>query len=319
MVDWSFLNDPVLRKAVAKALEHVKRLREKGKPWQDFELVEIGVPYHVFRRLVYEYDLFEVTYHSNKHTFYKFKVPIEEVEARLNESDLAESTATVPEEAKVAKTPDDFWATVEGYEDIKEVFLASLKADSPVHILLVGDPATGKSVMLMEVERLAGSVFVTAGTATAVGLRDILVDRKPKYLIIDELDKIRDPKDLSVLLTLMETGRVIVTKHRERREEHLKTWVFAACNSTKNLPRELLDRFLIFHLKPYDRETLKRVIVKALTMREGVARELAEYIAEKVANSYGSVRDAVKLARLSKTREDADRFWNIIMKYRKID
>jgi Holliday junction DNA helicase RuvB len=319
MVDWEFLKNPELRKAVVKALEHVKKLREKGKPWQDFELTEVGVPYHVFRRLVYDYDLFEVTYHSNRHTFYKFKVPIEEVEARLNEYDFAESTATIPEEKKVAKIPDDFWATVEGYEDIKEVFLASLKADNPVHILLVGDPATGKSVMLMEVERLAGSVFVTAGSATGVGLRDILVERKPKYLIIDELDKIRDPKDLSVLLTLMETGRVIVTKHREKREEYLKTWVFAACNSTKNLPRELLDRFLIFHLRAYDRETLKRVIVKTLTIREGFARELAEYIAEKVANSYGSVRDAVKLARLSKTREDADRFWSIIMKYRKID
>jgi len=311
------LNDPILRKAVVKALEHVKKLREKGRPWQDFELVEIGVPYHVFRKLVYEHGLFEVTYHSNKHTFYKFKVPVEEVEARLNEYDMAESTATIPEEAKEAKIPDDFWATVEGYEDIKEVFLASLKADNPVHILLVGDPATGKSAMLMEVERLAGSVFVTAGSATAVGLRDILVDRRPKYLIIDELDKIRDPKDLSVLLTLMETGRVIVVKHRERREEHMKTWVFAACNTAKGLPPELLDRFLVFHLKPYDRETLKRVIVKTLTMREGVARDLADYIAEKVANIYGSVRDAVKLARLAKTKEDVDKFLNIILKYRK--
>jgi MoxR-like ATPase len=230
---------------------------------------------------------------------------------------MAESTATIPEEAKVAKIPDDFWATVEGYEDIREVFLASLKADSPVHILLVGDPATGKSVMLMEVERLAGSVFVTAGTATHVGLRDILVDRKPRYLIIDELDKVRDPKDLSVLLTLMETGRVIVAKHKELREERLKTWVFAACNNTKNLPPELLDRFLVFHLKPYDKETLKKVIVKALTMREGVERELAEYIADKVANSYGSVRDAVKLARLAKTREEVDKLWGIVLKYRK--
>jgi hypothetical protein len=52
-------------------------------------------------------------------------------------------------------------------------------------------------------------------------------------------------------------------------------------------------------------------------MREGVVKDLAEYIAERVANSYGSVRDAIKLARLSKTREEVDRFWGIIMKYRK--
>jgi hypothetical protein len=54
-------------------------------------------------------------------------------------------------------------------------------------------------------------------------------------------------------------------------------------------------------------------------MREGVARELAEYIADRIANSYGSVRDAVKVARLAKTREEVDRFWGIVLKYRKID
>jgi MoxR-like ATPase len=117
----------------------------------------------------------------------------------------------------------------------------------------------------------------------------------------------------------METGRVIVARHKEMREERLKTWVFAACNSTRNLPRELLDRFLIFHLRPYDRETLKRVIVKALTMREGVARDLAEYIAEKVADSYGSVRDAIKIARLAKTKEGVDKFWGIVLRYRKVE
>ena len=316
MVDWGWLKEPELRKAVTRCLKHVKSLKEAGKTWEDFELSEVGVPYHIFRRLMYDYGLFINTYSSTKHKFYRFAVPIEEVEKRLNEYEVVEEAVVVPEEKKTIDIPPDFWAPIEGYDDIKEIFIASIKANNPIHILLVGPPGTGKSLMLMEVERLAGSVFVTAGGSTKAGLRDIIVERKPRFLIIDELDKVDNPKDLSTLLTLMESGRVVVAKHKSYREETLKTWVFAGANTTKGLPPELLDRFAKFYLKPYDQETLKRVIVKALVMREGVRKDLAEYIASEVARSYGSVRDAIRLARICNTVEDVDRYWAIMKKYK---
>jgi Holliday junction DNA helicase RuvB len=171
--------------------------------------------------------------------------------------------------------------------------------------------------MLMEVERLPGAIFITGGTTTKVGLRDILLDKKPRFLIIDELDKISNPDDVSVLLTLMESGRVIVTKHKEHREERMKTWVFAAANTTSRMPPELLDRFQRFYLRPYDDETLKRVIVKCLTTREKVDKSLAEYIADKVVAINGSVRDAIRLARLATTKEEVDKYWSIMKKYRR--
>lgn len=314
MVNWGWLENDRLREIVKRALNKVK-----NSPFKDFELAEIGVPWWEFRKLIYDYDLFEVTLKSRAHTFYRFKVPIEEVEKKIREYEELRSVAvTVPEESKAPDIPPDFWDTIEGYDDIKEVFIASLKADKPVHILLVGPPATAKSLMLMEVERLSGSVFITAGTATKVGIRDLLVEKKPRILIIDELDKISSPDDVSVLLTLMESGRVIVTKHKEHREIQLKTWVFAASNDTKRLPPELLDRFQVFYLRPYDKETLRRVIVKCLTRREGVPAELAEYIADKVVAGGGTVRDAIRLARLSKTKEDVDKYYEIMKKYNKI-
>jgi Holliday junction DNA helicase RuvB len=185
-----------------------------------------------------------------------------------------------------------------------------------VHILLIGPTGTAKSLILMEVERLRGSVFITGGSATKVGIRDILLEKRPRFLIIDELDKISSQDDISVLLTLMESGRVVVAKHREHREVRLKTWVFAAANTTKNLPPELLDRFQKFYLKSYDEETLKRVIAKCLVKREKTPEDLANYIAEVVAKSGGTVRDAIRLARISKTREDVDEYLAIIKKYR---
>ena len=317
MVDWDFLRDAKLRGIVERALNHVKKLKAEGKTWNDFELHEIKADWWDVRKLVYDYGIFEITYKSRSHTFYRFAVPIEEVEKRLAEFQLVEGEAfELEEEEKSEEIPPDFWETIEGYDDIKEVFLASLRAKSPVHILLVGPPSTGKSLMLMEVERLKGSVFITAGTATKVGIRDILIERRPRYLIIDELDKITNPNDLSVLLTLMESGRVVMTKHKAHEEVKLKTWVFAAANTTRGLPPELLDRFQKFYLREYDSETLKRVIVKCLVKREGVEQALAQYIAERIVAINGGVRDAIRIARLANTKEEVDKFVNIARKYR---
>jgi len=54
--------------------------------------------------------------------------------------------------------------------------------------------------MLMEIERLPGAIFITGGTTTKVGLRDILLDKKPRFLIIDELDKISSPDDIKCVV-----------------------------------------------------------------------------------------------------------------------
>jgi len=317
MADWGWLKDPELRKAVSKCLSHVKKLKEQGKTWEDFELSEVGVPYHIMRKLVYDYEMFEVTYKSRSHTFYKFAVPIEEVEKRLNESEIVVQPV-VDESKKFVDVPLDFWEVVEGYDDLKELFLASIKSNDPVHILLIGPPSTGKSLILMEVERLAGSIFVTAGTMTRVGLRDILLNYKPRFLLIDELDKIKDPDDLSVLLTLMESGRVVVAKHNEYREEKMKTWVFASANTTKGLRPELLDRFFKVYLRSYDPETMKRVIVKTLTLREKVNKDLASYIAEKIVETDMTVRDAIRLARISKNKEDVNKYIEILKRYKRL-
>jgi Holliday junction DNA helicase RuvB len=316
-VDWSFISEQKYREIVERALNHVKKLKAEGKTWEDFELHEIKATWWDVRELVYKYNIFEISYKSRSHTFYKFAVPIEEVEKRLSEYQLVKEPVVSGQGGQVDKIEisPNFWSTIEGYDDIKEIFIASIKAREPVHILLVGPPGTAKSLMLMEVERLPGAVFVTGGTTTKVGLRDILLDKKPRFIIIDELDKISSSDDISVLLTLMESGRVIVAKHKEHREERMKTWVFAAANSTRHMPPELLDRFQKFYLRPYDDETLKRVIVKALTTYEKTDKNLAEYIAEKIVLMNGTVRDAIRVARLATTKEEVDNYVAIIKRY----
>ena len=144
-------------------------------------------------------------------------------------------------------------------------------------------------------------------------------DELPRILIIDELDKISDSRDLSALLTWMESGRIIITKHGLRDERRGKGWVFAACNRLKGLPPELLDRFQIFHIKPYEPDQYKRVVTNYLVKREGVKRELAKYIAERTAEYTNSVREAIRISRIAKTKSKVDKVIATIQKFREAD
>ncbi|MEM4554148.1 MAG: AAA family ATPase [Ignisphaera sp.] len=316
-MDWSFLEDNKLREIVKRAIEYIRNLEKEGRPWNWFEAHDIKADWWLLRKLVYDYNVLKIVYKSSRSTAYAFEVPLEEVERRIREyEESLKQTARQPltTDGKIT-IPPDFWSSIEGYDDLKELFIASIKSMKPVHILLVGPPGTAKSLMLMEIERLPGAVFVTAGTSTKAGIRDILLNYRPRFLIIDELDKITNPDDISVLLTLMESQRVIVTKHREHKEEYMKTWVFAAANTTRGLPPELLDRFWKVYLKPYDRDTLIRVVKSCLSRIEGIQSDLAEYIALRVADMGLSVRDAIRIARLAKSKEEVDKFLNVMVKY----
>lgn len=210
--------------------------------------------------------------------------------------------------------PDDMFDIIEGYDDIKNYFDMALRASEPVHVLLVGPPATAKSLFLMELERLGGR-FATAGTATKAGIRDVLFWELPEILLIDELDKIDNARDLSSLLTWMEDGRIIVTKHGMKEERKGDGYVFAAANRIERLPTELLDRFQVFHLREYTDDEFIRVVVGYLTKRRGVKKGLAKYIAMRTLEHSNSIRDAVRVSKLASTKKDVDEIVKIVRKY----
>jgi len=307
-----------LRDALAKILAYEReRLKEfetnpvyKGLPPESripaWELMDIPVEWHIVRKLILAGLVKRVARKWYVLTGHK---KVEELLAE--DKEVKEEVIT----EKTSGLPPDLFDVIEGYEDLKDFIKLSLTAEEPVHVLLVGAPGTAKSLFLMEIERLEGSRFITAGTATKVGIRDVIFEELPRYLIIDEIDKISDAKDLSALLTWMESGRVIIIKHGIRDERRGKGWVFAACNRLKGLPPELIDRFQVFHIKPYTPEQYHRVVTGYLTKRMGIEPELASYVAEKVGEYTVSVREAVRIARLCKTKEDVDRVISIVKKY----
>jgi len=313
----SLLGDPEIRETLKRIIRYEEKREQEfksnpiyggldTKPY--WSLLDIPAEWHVVKKLMFAGV---VERPAKKWYLLKdrkaVKQAIQEYEKQVEERQQKVEEATT-------ELPEDLFDVIEGYDDIKEFIKMSLRAEEPVHVLLVGPPGTAKSLFLMEIERLGGR-FITAGTSTKVGIRDIIYDELPRILIIDELDKISDSKDLSALLTWMESGRIIITKHGLRDERRGKGWVFAACNRLKGLPSELIDRFEVFHVKPYTKEQFIRVVKGYLTKRKGVAEDLAEYIAEKVQEYSCSVREAIRISRLAKTRDEVDKVISIIRRY----
>jgi MoxR-like ATPase len=124
-----------------------------------------------------------------------------------------------------------------GYEGIQRTILRSLNSQDPVNILLVGPPGQTKTLFLkcvLEAYESTKTYFTVGGNASKSGMIDALFDMRPKCLLVDEIEYLK-PEYQTMLLSLMETGILTQTMHREVRQTNLKTWVFATSNGTKRL------------------------------------------------------------------------------------
>lgn len=198
------------------------------------------------------------------------------------------------------------FSNIVGYEDIKKLFHLSLCSNErPVHILLVGPPASAKTLFMLECMKLDRSYFTLGSHSTRSGMIEYLFEKRPRYLIIDEIEHM-PLRDQTALLSLMETGIIAETKFQKARNTQLKTWVFATSNATERMLTPLLSRFLILYFKPYKFESFKEVTIYLLCHGEGVPKDIAAEVAEVVWTKLKSrdIRDCVKIANLAKTKED---------------
>ncbi len=198
---------------------------------------------------------------------------------------------------------------VVGYEDEKKWFRRTINRGKQVHHLLVGQPGSGKSMMLDDILELPGAhrVVFSGNSSSAAGIRDLLVKEKPRFLVVEEIEK-GDKSDREALMTLCGQGYVEVTKgDRGSEKVELGTTVFAAGNqSDKITPDSLVDRFMVWEFEQYDRDEFVEVCRGVLPREEDVDGDLSEFIAEELYDQYQntSVRDALDIAGLSDDRED---------------
>jgi Holliday junction DNA helicase RuvB len=280
------------------------------------EAWEFEVPYW-FLNILYGRTLIKILYRSRSTT--RYGVPDATVNA-IN-TVLVSKETTSPIEGGTTELPEptmEIFSDIVGLEDVKELILNALKADKPIHILLVGPPASSKTMILEAISKYYDVPIILAGASTRAGLRDYIVENVPAIMIIDELDKVENTLDLSVLLTWMESQKLIVTM--ATRKAYVKCpkvcKVIAAANNTYRIPPELLSRFVVVNLKPYTEDEVREICINILKKREGVDEGLAQKVAEAVVSKLKSKdpRDCVKIARLVRTPEEVDKVVEILSK-----
>jgi Holliday junction DNA helicase RuvB len=158
-------------------------------------------------------------------------------------------------------------------------------------------------MFLESLSKLKSSYFVDGASTTKSGLIDCLFLNNPKYLVIDEIDKM-STKDQAMLLNLMETGIVSETKHNKTRTAHMKTSVFATSNNVRDIITPLQTRFFVVEFVPYTYEQFYQISVHLLTEKHEVSTDIAKNISDKVWANSRNIRDCVRIGRIAKSVDD---------------
>ncbi len=208
---------------------------------------------------------------------------------------------------------------VVGFDDVKETLARSISSGRRIHFLLEGPPACAKSIMLEGIRAVVPGAFPAFGSRTsAAGISEVLFERQPTVLLMDEADKMR-ADCFSVLLGLMESGEILETKSQKTRGIKLNTMVIAACNSSAKFPPEFLSRFALHVYFPlYTRDEFINVCQGFLTRAENCPPDVAANIGQVVFdNNLGDVRRARGVWQLmtESTPEEIYRVVRMMLKY----
>jgi replication-associated recombination protein RarA len=215
---------------------------------------------------------------------------------------------------------EKFFSNVVGYPEIKRLLLRSIVSKEPVNILLTGPPSSSKTLFLLEMlEGLDDTYFIDAVGASGAGMTEHLFSNNTKYLLIDEIDKMKK-NDQAALLNVMETGILSETKLKGKtRQKKAKLWIFATSNYVERLSGPLRSRFMELHLEEYTYEEFTEIVRRLFKKKYHMSEELSEKIAYAVWNTMRSkdLRDAINIAKLAKSTTDVDWLVNVQMKYGK--
>jgi len=198
-----------------------------------------------------------------------------------------------------SSTPFD---EIVGYDHIKRLFRMALESGSPIHILLVGPPASAKTMFLTSLmHHLRNSYFADGSSSSKARMIDYLFANSPRYLLIDEIDKTAH-KDQAFLLNLMETGIINETKYGKTRSAQIKTSVFATSNDSRKLSGPVLSRFFIVELEPYTYEQFYQISTSLLHNHTNIAPVIADAVWIKSRD----IRDCMKIGNMAKNISDVE-------------
>ena len=224
-------------------------------------------------------------FRSNSYTGYRLSELGRAIVSSSRREDEAE-----PDTPRQLDIADNIFGDIIGHDEIKELLRACL---------LAGPPALAKSLFLWDIERAGGerAIWLVGSATSKAGLWDVVAERQPQILLIDELDKM-NAADTAALLSMMEGGRLVRAKRGRELNLHNQLTVVAASNRLRLLSPELKSRFAIRTLSAYSREDFLTVVRGVLVSRESLSPETAEEIARQLDGRTQDVRDAIRAARL---------------------
>jgi Holliday junction DNA helicase RuvB len=283
-----------MRDVIKRILELAENPKFEYNKELGFEAYEVGADNKTLMELV-KLGILEITLKTNKSVFYKLK-DIERAKKFLEIYNVKIDTSK------------PLFDSIIGYNEQKEILKRVIESDKNIHVLLLGSPATAKTLFLLELTKIPNSIYLTP-YITYSGLFSYL-DLEPKLILIDQLDNLKYPDVYRLLIDICEYGIATKTSYNEKIAKTIKTKIIATANSTKRIPEALLSRFLILQFKRYSEEEFK-AISKELLKSYNLSEDVKDYIIEKCKNSL-DVRNVLKLANICRTKEDVDRFMKFI-------
>lgn len=204
---------------------------------------------------------------------------------------------------------DNIFCGIYGHENIKQIVQMALGAEQLVHVLLIGEPGCGKTQFLENIKSYyKDKAYFTIGAhSTKAGMLDYLFDKRPRFLLIDEIEHM-SAKDQAVLLSLMQSQIISETKYGKTRQTQLECSIFATSNGTKKMLDPLLSRFVVISVEKYSYNEFKEVAMNILTEKErmennNLAAAIIDGVWQKRSDS-SNIRDVIKIARLAKNIHD---------------
>lgn len=203
-----------------------------------------------------------------------------------------------------------------GHEEKIKWIRKTIEEDLNVHHLLYGEPGSGKSVILDNIHKLQGvrRVVMAGNQASAAGIRDIVLDEHPNYLIVEEIEK-GSKADREALMTICGQGYVTKTKSGESLEIQVDTIVIAAGNQLDKItPESLRRRFNKIPFEKYSQEEYSDVCAGILPDQCDISAEFAREIAHEIyrLTNSTSVRRAERVARLCDDINDVSELLNVV-------
>jgi hypothetical protein len=109
---------------------------------------------------------------------------------------------------------------IQGYDDLKDIVRRALDAEDNYNLLFIGPPASAKTLFLLGILESKKGVYFD-GSNTTNRILDVLEEKRPKIICIDELDKM--PKQFQEkLLNFMESGQIKVDQMRKQYDFGIK-------------------------------------------------------------------------------------------------